>query len=151
MIQPKEWYKWDKRSGIPYIKEPGIYYLAYSEENIDGTAFSYIPEIIYVGMSISNKGVLGRLDQFRQALENNVDRAHGGAERVRYKHKDTSKFFANAYVAVCSFPLSREKDSANDWRQKGECVKHEYVSFAEYLERFGVLPEFNDQKRSKKK
>jgi hypothetical protein len=36
-------------------------------------------------------------------------------------------------------------------QQKGECVIHEYYSFAKYLEKHGELPEFNDQKRSMKK
>jgi hypothetical protein len=146
-----KWHTWENRNKIPEVKEPGIYYVAYTENNIAGNSFSFIPEIIYIGMTISKKGVHGRLAQFRHAIVNKGDGVHGGAERVRFRHKDSELFLANVYIAICSFPLTPSKDTADDWRQKGECVKHEYVSFAEYLDLYGELPEFNDQERSKKK
>ncbi len=79
-----------------------------------------------------------------------MDGIHGGAERVRFKHKNPEEFFNHAYIYVKAFPLKEDNDVYN-WKQKGECVKHEYVSFANYLEKHGVLPEFNDQKKSRKK
>jgi hypothetical protein len=75
---------------------------------------------------------------------------HGGAERVRFKHTDFREFFEKVYICVKPFPL-RKNDHVFNWKQKGECLKHEYVSIANYLENFWELPEFNDQKRSKKK
>ncbi|MDB4121341.1 hypothetical protein N9576_00275 [bacterium] len=100
-------------------------------------------------MTISKQGVLGRINQFKRAM-NNKDGFHSGAQRVRLKHKNTEEFFKNVFVTVKSFPLSHTNEIA-DWRQKGECVKHEYVSFADYMEKFGKLPEFNDMEWSKKK
>lgn len=144
-----KWFKWANRSQIDNFQEPGIYYIALSDTDIAGQDFKYIKEIIYIGMTISKQGVQGRLNQFKRAMNKN-DGVHGGAERVRFKHKDIEEFFKNVFIAVKSFPLSHTNEIA-DWRQKGECVKHEYVSFADYMERFGKLPEFNDMERSKKK
>lgn len=144
-----KWTKWDDRKSIVNIKEPGIYFIAYSKVDLSKRDFDVIREIIYIGMSISKKGVRGRLEQFKNAMFGK-DGTHGGAERVRFKHKDSSLFFNNTYVAVSPFPLIQNNEVYN-WKQKGECVKHEYVSFANYFEKFEELPEFNDQKRSKKK
>jgi len=130
--------------------QPAIYYIANSKVNITDNDFSYIKEIVYIGMTISNKGLKGRLDQFEKTMKGS-DGAHGGAERVRFKHKDADDFFKNTYVSACIFELSKEKNTSNDWRIKGDCVGYEYKSFAEYLDNHNKLPEFNDIKKSKKK
>ncbi|MCK5542828.1 MAG: hypothetical protein KAI40_09050 [Desulfobacterales bacterium] len=82
---------------------------------------------------------------------NGKNKIHGGAERVRFKHQNAMEFFQNVCVSIKSFPLSENQNPSFDWRQKGECVKHEYVSFANYIDRYGELPEFNDQDKSRKK
>lgn len=145
------WFKWENRKSIPNINEQGVYFIALTDKNIEGESFSLIGEIIYIGLSISKKGLGSRLDQFRRAMEKNADSVHGGAERVRFKHRNCTEFFANTYVSLCSVKLSPTQNTANDWRLKGDCVKHEYVSFANYMDKHGALREFNDQTRSKKK
>lgn len=144
-----KWIKWNNRKQISEIKEPGIYFIALSNIELTGKPFELNKEIIYIGMSISKKGVLSRLSQFEKGILGK-DGTHGGAERVRFKHKNPDTFFGDIYVCVKSFPL-KHNDEVYNWKQKGECVKHEYASFAEYLNNYGELPEFNDQKKSKKK
>ena len=142
-----KWTSWGNRNQIQNI-QPGVYYLAHTEQNISGNDFSMIKEIIYIGVTISKGGTKGRLGQFRDTMERNYNN-HGGAQRVRFKHKNSTLFFNNLYVSVLPFPLL--SNNGDDLRIKGECLKHEYVSFAEYVDLYGVLPEFNDQKRSLKK
>ncbi len=144
-----KWIHWKNRNQILDIRQPGIYFIAYSLNDMSNHDFKFQKEIVYIGMSISKKGVLGRLYQFKRAMEGK-NGIHGGAERVRFKHKNYLHFFENCYLYVDTFVLS-EKDEVFNWKQKGECVKQEYVSFANYFEKHGELPEFNDQKRSKKK
>jgi|GEM_PF-4678385 len=72
------WTQWNNRWKIPQIKSPGVYYVALSDQDISGHPFHYIEEIIYVGVSISKKGVLGRLYQFQKAMEGK-NGVHGGA------------------------------------------------------------------------
>ena len=142
-----KWIPWNQRNNISKKDQPAIYYIAYSEENIEGNDFSYIEEIVYIGMTISNNGLKSRLDQFEKAMKGLND-VHSGAERVRFKHKDANDFFKKTYVSACIFELSKEKNTSNDWRIKGDCVGHEYKSFAEYLDKHKKLPEFNDTKKS---
>ena len=144
------WIPWNERNNILKKDQPAIYYIAYSKVNIAYHDFSYIEDIVYIGMTISNKGLKGRLDQFEKAMKG-ADKVHGGAERVRFKHKVANEFFENTYVSACIFELSKEKNTSNDWRIKGDCVGHEYKSFAKYLYIHKKLPEFNDMKKSKKK
>lgn len=145
-----KWYKWNDRNRIKDKNQPAIYYIAYSKNNISNKKFKYVREIIYIGMTISNLGLKGRLDQFENAMKGK-DGGHGGAQRVRFKYNNYDKFLKNAYLSARIFKLSKNRNTANDWRIKGACVCHEYKSFAEYLDIYGNLPEFNDQKKSKKK
>jgi len=145
-----KWIPWNKRNQILKKDQPAIYYIAYSEVNIEDNDFSYIEEIVYIGMTISNNGLKGRLNQFDKTMKGS-DGGHGGAERVRFKYRNADDFFKKTYVSACIFELSKEKNTSNDWRIKGDCVGHEYKSFAEYLDNHKKLPEFNDMKKSKKK
>jgi hypothetical protein len=145
-----KWVSWGKRNTIPKRNQPAIYYIAYVDQNIEGQDFTYREEIIYIGMTISKSGLKGRLDQFEKAMFGS-EGVHGGAERVRFKHNNAESFFENTYVSACIFELSDNRNSADDWRIKGDCVGHEYKSFAEFLDQHHNLPEFNDMKRSKKK
>ena len=145
-----KWIPWKKRETIFKKNQPAIYYIAHLNQNIEDNDFSYIEEIVYIGMTISKSGLKGRLDQFEKAMYGS-NGVHGGAERVRFKHNVAGSFFENAYISACIFELSNEKNTSNDWRIKGDCVGHEYKSFAEYLDQHKKLPEFNDMKRSKKK
>jgi hypothetical protein len=145
-----KWFKWIDRIQIEDINQPAVYYIANSKNNISGQDFSYLEDIIYIGMTISKKGLKGRLDQFDAAMKgkNNI---HGGADRVKFKHKNAITFFNDTYIAACIFKLSNSRETPTDWNIKGDCVGHEYKSFAKYLKTFKRLPEFNDQKKSKKK
>lgn len=80
-----------------------------------------------------------------------IDEVHGGSERVRFKDKNPKDLFDNLYISARIFKLSDAKNTPGDWRLKGECVGFENKSFGEYLEKYGVIPEFNVQKKSLKK
>jgi len=145
-----KWVSWKNRNSIPHRNQPAIYFIAYVDQNIEGQDFTYREEIIYIGMTISKSGLKGRLDQFEKAMYGS-EKVHGGAERVRFKYSNAKSFFDNAFVSACIFELSKNGNTADDWRIKGDCVGHEYKSFADYIDQHKKLPEFNDQKRSKKK
>lgn len=144
------WYKWSDRNKIVNKSQPAVYFIAYSENVISGNAFTMLKEIIYIGMTISVKGLKSRLEQFEKSMKGG-EGIHGGAERVRFKHKDFNKFLNNVYVSARIFHLSATKNTSSDWRIKGACIGHEYISFADYIDLYHELPEFNDHNRSKKK
>ena len=64
-----KWFSWKNRDHISNKNQPAIYYIAHSNENIEGKDFSYIEEIVYIGMTISKNGLKGRLDQFEKAMK----------------------------------------------------------------------------------
>ena len=110
-----------------------------------------IKQIIYIGVTISKNGLNGRLSQFELAMRSPKRNIHGGAERVKYKHRDLNVFFKHAYVSAKIFDISSVKSEAERLRIKGKCLGKEYESIAEYLDINKVLPEFNDPESPKSK
>lgn len=149
-MENTKWYKWKDRNKIEKKDQPSIYFIALSYNDISENEFSLIKEIIYIGMTISAKGLKGRLDQFESTMKG-ANRVHGGAERVRFKYPNSDAFFEKTYVSARIFPISSSRKTSDDWRIKGDCVRHEYVSFADYFDLYNNLPEFNDPEKSKKK
>lgn len=142
------WTPWEKRTEIPRLQFPGIYALAISEADISGTTYDWIQPIVYVGMSNAVAGLKGRLDQFDNTIRGKM--GHGGAQRFFYKYPDRSLLVPQLYVAALPVECDPRSATPRDLRLMGEVAKLEYVCFAEFVERFGHLPEFNDKKRSPK-
>lgn len=103
---------------------------------------------MYVGMTNAASGLKGRLKQFDNTISGNT--GHGGADRVRFKHRDYGKLVQNLYVATAPFKCNPTSNEPSDLRTMGEIAKFEYMCFAEFVQRFAELPEFNNQKDSPK-
>ena len=142
------WRPWLHRNEALGVEYPGVYALAYSTRNIAGKPFSWRKEIIYVGMTNSASGLKGRLKQFDNTISGKT--GHGGAERVRYKHRKYDKLVQNLYAAVAPFKCDATSNESRDLRKMGEVTKFEYLCFAHFVEKFGELPEFNNKKDSPK-
>jgi hypothetical protein len=143
------WYKWSDRSEIPNLRMPGVYVLAVSSAPIEGKAFSWLPEIIYVGMTNSVHGLTARLRQFEETIRGTRCN-HGGADRVRYKYRSFSALSKKLFVAIAPVRCDVTTNAPDDLRAMGSVAKLEYDCLAEFVERQRQLPEFNDKKRSKK-
>lgn len=144
------WIKWPDRNDLNDLQYPGVYVISYNEHDISNNSFDWIEKIIYVGMTNSKKGIKNRLRQFDNTIcwkGNN----HGGAKRVRYKYKDYDKLIKYLYVSVRLFKCDVNSNQEKDLLIMGKVAEYEYICFAEYVKRFGMLPEFNDKKRSPKK
>lgn len=157
--------KWDDRNEADSIKMPGIYAIAIVDQNIEGNDFKLLKEIVYFGMTNSQDGLRSRLKAFDNTIKNKT--GHGGASRFKYKHIDyqnsdqiveirkklEEELISKLYVSVA--PFEREANhkpfSSKDLRIMGEVSKLEYECFADYVDKFGSLPEFNDMKLSPKK
>lgn len=146
-----KWVLWGEREqlGKDELGKPGIYALAISpNKNLSGEEFSLIKEIEYFGMTNSKTGLKGRLGQFDNVLKDK--RGHGGAERFRRDY-DGNALSKILYVAVMSFECDTTEPKTKDYLTMGEVAKAEYVAFATYLEKFQVLPKYNDKKASPKR
>jgi hypothetical protein len=142
------WEKWENRNKAEGIKYPGIYICLHSSDNFSGGKFSWSPQIIYIGMTNSISGLKGRLKQFDNTIAGKT--GHGGADRVRYKHRDYKKLVSNLYVSISPFECNVKSATPQDLRAMGEVSKFEYDCFAYFVEKHEKLPEFNDKKLSPK-
>ncbi|ODS29934.1 MAG: hypothetical protein SCARUB_04960 [Candidatus Scalindua rubra] len=143
-----KWLKWENRDSATGIRYPGIYVCSVSSQDISGNKFSWIPEIIYIGMTNSVSGLKGRLKQFDNTIIGKT--GHGGADRVRYKHQDYEELVDKLFVAVAPFECDVKSNQPDDLRIMGEVAKFEYDCFAHFVHLFGELPEFNNKKQSPK-
>ena len=142
------WRSWPRRDETLGVEYPGVYVLAYSTRDIAGKPFFWRREIIYVGMTNAASGLKGRLKQFDNTISGKT--GHGGADRVRFKHPSYAKLVQNLYVAVVPFKCDTTSNKPRDLRRMGGVAKFEYLCFAQFVERFGALPEFNSKKDSPK-
>lgn len=142
------WRLWALRDDLTNLQFPGVYVVAYSTLNLSGRAFTWRKEIIYVGMTNAASGLQSRLGQFDNTIIGKT--GHGGADRVRYKFQDYKHLVKRLYVAVAPFKCNVVSNLPEDLRKMGQVVKFEYLCLAAYVEKFGVLPEFNNKKESPK-
>jgi len=143
-----QWIKWKDRNSLNGIKYPGIYCISISEKDLSGQNFEWISKITYVGMTNSKAGLKGRLKQFDNTIIGKT--GHGGADRFRFKYENYQELVDKLYVSVCSFECDVKSNTPKDLRIMGEVAKFEYDCFAEYVEKFGDLPEFNNKSKSPK-
>jgi len=143
-----EWILWGNRNKLNDLQYPGVYAIAHSEVSLAGNIFSWVDEIIYIGMTNSISGLKGRLKQFDNTIIGKT--GHGGADRVRYKYRDYDKFIEKLYVSVSPFECDVKSHRPSDLRIMGDVAKFEYLCSAHYVDIFGMFPEFNDKKRSPK-
>jgi len=143
-----QWTKWEDRNSLNGIKYPGIYCIAISETDLSEQDFEWISKIAYVGMTNSIAGLKGRLKQFDNTIIGKS--GHGGADRFRFKYENYPDLVDKLYVSVCLFECDVKSNAPKDLRIMGEVAKFEYDCFAEYVEKFRKLPEFNDKKKSLK-
>src|SRR5579859_4401493 len=118
------WESWANRAALADLASPGIYALAISRKAISGTAFSWRPEIVYIGMKNSKGGLKSRLQQFDNTIKGGY--GHGGAFRVLFKHADYAALKSKLYVSVCSWDCDVTSNDPANLRIMGEVAKHEY-------------------------
>jgi len=73
---------------------------------------------------------------------------HGGAARVRFKHRHYGRLVQRLFVSVLPVHCDVKSNQSGDLRLMG--VELEYICLARYAQRFNRLPEFNDKRRSPK-
>lgn len=139
------WIKWPEGNKLNDFQYPGVYIISYNEHDINNNSFDWIREIIYIGMTNSKGGLKRRLRQFDNTICGKGNN-HSGAKRVRDKYKDYDKLKKYLYVAVRPFKCDVNSNKEKDLRIMGKVAEYEYICFAEYVKKFGMLPEFNNKK-----
>ncbi len=143
------WVRWSARQDLKGLAFPGVYVLGHLARSLEGRSFSWLEETVYVGMTNSKGGLRARLQQFDDTIAGKRV-SHGGADRVRYRHRRYSRFLATFYVSACAIPCDVKTSRLTDLLKMGEVAKLEHECFAAYARRFGRLPQFNDRARARK-
>jgi len=143
------WLPWRVRHQHVGMEYPGVYAISHSERVLTSKPFSWIREIIYIGMTNSAAGLRGRLQQFDNTIAGRRTE-HGGADRVRYRHRRYRPLCERLYVAVASFECNVSSVEPFDLRMMGGVAQYEYQCLASFAERFKKIPEFNDRKNAPK-
>lgn len=138
-----KWQRWERRNQLGRLSYPGVYAIAHSAENLTDTPFTWHPEIVYIGMTNAAAGLKGRLKQFDNTIAGKS--GHGGADRVRYKHREYSRLCQHLHVAVAAFECDPTSARPTDLRIMGDVAQFEYWCFAHFVDVFGKLPEFNNK------
>jgi len=146
--QFSEWIKWKQRNKLLNISFPGVYCIAISESDLSGQMFKWIPHISYIGMTNSKGGLKSRLRQFDNTIIGKT--GHGGADRFKLKYSNYNELIENLHVSICPFVCDVNSDNPEDLRIMGKVACFEFECIADFVERYGSLPEFNDKKRSPK-
>lgn len=142
----QNWRKFTDRNALEDLHNSGVYIIALSHSNLSSKPFEMIKDVIYVGTT--TRDVYRRLRAFNKAIQKLPNALHGGADRIAYKY-NYEDIIDRLYVSVKTFPSSGNDEVLN-LRAKGNAVKLEFDMFADYLQLYGELPEFNDKKRSSK-
>jgi hypothetical protein len=130
------------------LQFPGVYALAISKQDLSATVFSWIEQIVYVGMSNAVSGLKGRLKQFDNTIIGKT--GHGGAERFRYDFPRHKKLMPLLYVAIAPFKCKVTSKTPSDLLVMGVVAKAEYECWAQFVTIFGRLPRYNDKKKAPK-
>ena len=142
------WSSWKNRNELKNIQCPRVYVIRISLRNIANRKFSWHKEIVYIGMTNGISGLKGRLKAFDNTIKGK--RGHGGADRFRYKHQSYSQLVKKLYVSVAPFKADVTSITPKDLIVMGNVAKFEYQCFAQYVDKYSDLPEFNNKKLSKK-
>lgn len=142
------WFPWKRREDACGVGFPGVYALSISTKNNADRPFKWSKEIVYVGMTNAASGLKGRLTAFDNTISGKT--GHGGADRVRFKHRIYKKLVRNLYVAIAPFECDPTSIRPRDLVTMGDVAKFEYLCFGHFVAQFGELPEFNDKRRSPK-
>lgn len=142
------WRQWHQRNSLAGLASPGVYAIAHTPDAIAASPFTWREDIIYVGMTNSAAGLKGRLKQFDNTIIGKT--GHGGADRVRYKHRDYGVLCERLFVATVAFACDVRSNSPTDLRIMGDVAQFEFLCFAHFVETFGRMPEFNNKKDTKK-
>jgi hypothetical protein len=135
------WTRWCDRDKCEGLEHPGVYAIALRLRRPTKRQFSWLKDIVYIGMTNSLGGLRARLRQFDRTMAGKL--SHGGADRVLFKNPDYSRFLQTAYVAVAPFKCNPSSRHPRDLRIMGDVARFEFRCFAEYAAKFGDLPAFN--------
>lgn len=137
-----QWFHWGERKSIEGVNSPGVYILTMSSRNLAGKSAS-IGNAQYIGMTNSQKGLIGRWYQFHRAIRGYGTHSGGTTVYRELGHYDSWKL--DLYVAALPVACNPESRRPRDYLLMGAVAYLEYKAFAKFSESHPRLgkPKFN--------
>ena len=137
------WYKWDERTEIQNLNNPGIYAIAITSNNLSGKKFDY-GKVDYIGMSNSKGGLNSRLNGFNRAIHGN--KGHSGGRTIfgdlgTYRKWKGKKLFVSVVQVKCN--TEKASRTHRDLINMGWVAFLEYEAMAEFKKRLKREPHYN--------
>ncbi len=126
-----KWHKWCDKNDIENINYPGIYAIAITHKNLDGSRLEY-KDVVYIGMTNSQKGLSDRLRKFDSSIKGKT--GHSGANEIYAKLGNYDEWAKNEklFVAVMPIKCDTERRNSADLRKMGMVAALEYMAFAKF-------------------
>jgi len=117
------WFAWENRRQVPLCKMPGIYLLSITRRNLEGLSPKWA-DVSYIGMTNSRQGLVGRWQQFFDAVREKRGHSGGNTVCADLGHYDSwkKKLFVAAMPIECSVRAATERD----------LIKMGWVAYLEY-------------------
>jgi len=136
------WIKWENKNKFPDKRWPGVYMLAITNKNLGGKKPNF-KDVVYIGMTNSQKGLISRWRQFDNSIHNKA--GHSGGKTVfrrlgNYKNWKR-KLFVSALPVKCN--VFKTKRTPEDIIKMGWIAFLEYETLSRYKRSIGIEPKYN--------
>jgi hypothetical protein len=136
------WYKWENKSKYDKKYCPGIYLLAITTKDLEGTKPKWT-DVVYIGRTTSKGGLTSRWQQFASSTRGKG--GHSGGYTI-YEHLGHyKKWRKTLYVSAMGIKCDVTSQKPNDYRKMGWIAFLEYDAFAKYARAVGGHPKYNTQ------
>lgn len=139
-LKLSSWYKWENRSDYDMKNFPGIYFLAITTKNLEGTKPKWC-DVVYIGMTNSKGGLASRWQQFANSI--NGKEGHSGGKTIFADLGNYKKWRKNLYVSAMGINCNVATQKPDDYKKMGWIAFLEYDAFAEYAKTIGGHPKYN--------
>ncbi len=138
-----KWYKWENKNEYHLKKYPGVYIISITDKNNLEGIQPNLQDVVYVGMTHSQKGLAGRWQQFNSSIKGNGGHSGGNTVYEQIGHYDNWPQNLNLYVAAMGIECDVRNRTADDYISMGWVAYLEYEAFAKFYKVVGEHPRFN--------
>ena len=147
-----KWMSWGKRFEFADRKEPGVYMISITENDLEGKEPRY-EDVVYIGMTTSQGGLLHRWKQFDNSITKGEYLKGNGNSGGDSAFKDLGNYkdwqLRNLRLYVCGYALAcntKKTERASDDLIKMGIIRYlEYKALSECKSVTGSEPKYNTQ------
>lgn len=141
-----KWCYWPDRANLENISFPGIYALAITAEDLTGKEVDF-EKVVYIGMSNSQSGIRGRLNQLNSSINGGSGHSGGNTIKSQLSCYDKWQDGLDLYVAICPVIFDVKERTEANLKLMGAVTYMEYEAFSLFKAQNPKIgkPKFNKQ------